>query len=303
MPNMKPLDPFASILHDLTATGAVASSRLSTKLRQKCMPLLDAGVIEEIKSGAGRAIRVVKIDALESFAKKCYPAGLSGEESREPSRRGQSVEQFRDSKAKAGLDFEFLRYRLIARPFQVGNITQEGDHLPDGFGCTVLHDDRTAHPWPVFSGHVATVENPTVLLRFPWKQYGIDLAVLTSGRASTRMINWLASDAMGGSTVTHFGDYDPVGLSEFIRLERQLGKRATLFIPGDIEDLFRKYGNPALLTKSATLLQNLSTSQNRDIHRILALTREHGGLEHESIILRQEQQSAISSCADPINRI
>lgn len=289
MPNIKPLDPFASILHDLLKAGTVASSRLSTKLRHKCMPLLDAGVIEEVKSGAGRAIRAVKLDALESFAKKCYPAGLSGEESREPSRRGQSVEQFRDSKAKAGLDFEFLRYRLIAKTYQVGNITQEGDHLPNGFGCTILHNDQTVYPWPIFSGHVATVENPTVLLRFPWKQYGIDLAVLTSGRASTRMIDWLASDAMSGTTITHFGDYDPVGLSEFLRIEKQLGERASLYIPTHIEALFRKYGNPALLTKSAALLQKLSKSQNKDVQRILALTREHGGLEHESIVLRQEQ--------------
>lgn len=282
---MKPLDPFASILHDLIATGSVASSRLSAKLWKKCMPLLDAGVIEEAKSGAGKAIRVLKIDTLESFAKKNYPAGLSGEESREPSRRGQSVEQFRDSKAKPGLDFEFLRYRLIARPFQVGNITQEADHLPDGFGCTVLHNDRTAHPWPIFSGHVATVENPTVLLRLPWKEHGIDLAVLTSGRASTRMINWLASDAMSGATITHFGDYDPVGLSEFLRIEKQLGERANLFIPTDIEALFRKYGNPALLTKSATLLQKLFKSQNKDVQGVLSQMREHGGLEHESIML------------------
>lgn len=286
MPIMKPLDPFASILHDLIATGAVASSRLSAKLRKKCMPLLDAGVLEEAKSGAGKAIRVLNIDALESFAKKNYPAGLSGEESREPSRRGQSIEQFRDSKVKAGLDFEFLRYRLIAKPFQVGNITQEADHLPNGFGCTVLHDDRTAYPWPIFSGHVATVENPTVLLRLPWKEYGIDLAVLASGRASTRMIDWLASDAMSGATITHFGDYDPVGLSEFLRIEKQLGERVGLFIPTDIEALFRKYGNPALLTKSAVLLKKLAKSQNKDVQRILTLTREHGGLEHESIVLR-----------------
>lgn len=283
---MKPLDSFASILHDLIVTGSVRSSRLSTQLRKKCASLFDAGVIEEARSGAGKAIRVLKIDALERFAKSNYPAGLSGEESREPSRRGQSVEQFRNSKAKAGLDFEFLRYRLIAKPFQVGTITQEADQLPDGFGCAILHDDRTAHPWPIFSGHVATVENPTVLLRLPWKEYGIDLAVLTSGRASTRLIDWLASDAMSGATITHFGDYDPVGLSEFLRIEKQLGERASLYIPTDIEALFRKYGNPALLTKSAALLQKLSKSQNKDVQKILLLTREHGGLEHESIVLR-----------------
>lgn len=287
MPNQKRLDAFAGILNDLINLGSIAASRLSSKLRQKCLPLLDGGVLKEEKSGAGRVISVVNKDALETFAKKQYPAGLFGEQSFESSRRGQSIEQFRDSKTKGGLDFEFLVYRQISGTLRIGDFEQSGHIAPHGFSSAVLHDDRIAYPWPEFSGNVATVENPTVLLRFPWKDHDIDLAILTSGRTSTRMIDWLASDAMNGSTITHFGDYDPVGLSEFVRLKAKLDCRVDLYVPDHIEALFRRYGNPALLTKSAKLLQGLAKNRHPDVQRILELMREYGGLEHESILLRK----------------
>lgn len=285
MPNQKRLDAFAGILNDLINLGSIAASRLSSRLRQKCQPLLDGGVLQEEKSGAGRAISVVNKGALETFAKKQYPAGLFGEESFESSRRGQSIEQFRDSKKKSGLDFEFLVYRQISGILRVGDSEHEGRMGRHGLDALVLHDNRIEYPWPEFSGNVATVENPTVLLHFPWRYHNIGLAILASGRISTRMINWLASEPMSAITLTHFGDYDPVGLSEFVRLGAKLRSRVDLYIPDHIEDLFKLYGNPELLTKSANLLQKLSKNPNSVVQRILELMREFGGVEHESVFL------------------
>lgn len=286
MPNQKQLDAFAALLNDLINRGSVAASRLSGLLKHKCQPLLDGGVLKEEKSGAGRVIRVINKNALAAFSQRHYPAGLFGEQSLETSRRTQSIEQYRDSKTKSGLDFEFLVYRQVSGTLRIGDHECSDNVTPHGFSSAVLHDDRIAYPWPEFSGNVATVENPTVLLHFPWKDHDINLAILTSGRASTRLVDWLASNAMNASVITHFGDYDPVGLSEFIRLYAKLGDRVNLYIPDHIEALFSRYGNPTLLTKSAKLLQRLSKSNHPDVQRILEYFRVYGGLEHETILLQ-----------------
>lgn len=281
----KPLDSLASVLHELITHGQVASSRLSGKLRSKCQPLIDGSILKEEKSGAGRSVRVANADSLIAFAHKIYPSGLFGENSLEKSRRGQSLEQYRDTKSISGLGFELFVYRHLAGNLSVGDAELSSLNAPHGLGSAVLHDDRKTYPWPEFSGHIATVENPTVLLGFPWKDHNVDLAILTSGRMSNRMISWLACDAMARSTITHFGDYDPVGLSEFDRLYATLGNRVNLYIPDNLELLFRRYGSPSLQAKSANLLHQLSKSKHPDILLVLELSRKYGGLEQEALLL------------------
>lgn len=284
-----PLDAFAGLLADLAADGAMPASRVSAKARERLTPLFSADVLVELRAGAGRRIEVRNADTLARFIERHYPAGLFGNAAADESldRRTLALSWYRDTKALGGLDFEIVEYRLTgAAPLLIGGAEIGRSGVCGNLGAFVLYDARSADREVQFAGIVATVENPTVFIRHNWAAAGVDLALVTYGRMSHRLIDWLASESMKEAKVVHYGDYDPVGLSEFCRLDAALGDRASLFVPDCIERLFAQYSDQKLLSRSAAYLPALQQSRHKSVQGILRLMAEFGGgLEHEALLI------------------
>ena len=116
----------------------------------------------------------------------------------------------------------------------------------------------------------------------------ISLAIYGHGRASTRLVDWLAGITAPDFTLLHLPDYDPVGLSEFARIRARLGKRARLHLPPDLPTRFERFSNRNLLdkTNSRALLANLRRSSVPEIRQVLELINRHNaGLEQEALML------------------
>lgn len=289
-----PLDAFAGLLADLTANGAVPASRVTNKARARLTPLLAADVLVEVRAGAGRRVEVRDANTLAQFVLRHYPAGLFGDATAVEGldRRTQALARYRDSKALGGLDFEIVEYRLSgASSLVIGGIPISRPEPNGGLGAFVLYDRRGVDREIQFSGVVATVENPTVFVRYDWAAAGIDLAIATYGRMSRRFVGWLVGESMRAARVIHFGDYDPVGLSEFCRLEAALEGRSSLFVPDQIEQLFVKYSDRELLSRSAGLLPALQQHRHSEVQRILRLMADYGGaLEHEALLITERSE-------------
>ena len=284
-----PLDAFAGLLADLSSTGSVPASRLSATARQRLTPLFAADVLVEMRAGAGRRIEVRNPETLTQFIARNYPAGLFADSAADDGldRRTRALSLHRDTKALGGLDFEVVEYRLVgAAPLLIGGAAVGKSGVCGDLGAFVLYDARPADREVRFAGVVATVENPTVFIRHDWATSGVDLAIATYGRMSRRLIDWLASESMQDCQVVHYGDYDPVGLNEFCRLDAVLGRRASLFIPDGIERLFSLYSDRELLSRSANLLPALQQSRHEGVRGLLRLMAEFGGaLEHEALLI------------------
>ena len=284
-----PLDTFAGLLADLSSTGSVPASRLSATARQRLTPLFSADVLVEMRAGAGRRVEVRNPETLTQFIARHYPAGLFADPAADDGldRRTRALSQHRDTKALGGLDFEVVEYRLTGKvPLLVGDTAVGRSGVCGDLGAFVLYDTRQADREVGFAGVVATVENPTVFIRHDWAAAGVDLAIATYGRMSRRLINWLASESMQDARVVHYGDYDPVGLNEFCRLDAALGGRASLFVPDGIERLFSQYSDRDLLSRSANLLPALQQSRHEGVQKLLRLMAEFGGaLEHEALLI------------------
>lgn len=284
-----PLDAFAGLLAELITAGSVQASRVSPKARARLAPLFSAEVLVETRAGAGRRVEVRTPETLAKFISRHYPAGLFADPSADEvlDRRTLALSRYRDTKALGGLDFEIVEYRLAGKaPLLIGSTSIGRSGVCGDLGAFVLHDARTADRDVRFAGVVATVENPTVLIRYDWEAAGVDLAVATYGRMSRRMIDWLASEPMGDALVVHYGDYDPVGLSEFCRLEAALGQRASLFIPDQIERLFSQYSDRDLLSRSSGLLPAIQQSSNAEVRRVVQLMAVSGGaVEQEALLI------------------
>ena len=73
-----PLDSLARHLAILSDSSSLPASSVSKPERQRLRTLFDAGVIEEVRSGAGRRLIVANQTALRAFIQSLYPSGLEG---------------------------------------------------------------------------------------------------------------------------------------------------------------------------------------------------------------------------------
>jgi hypothetical protein len=100
---------------------------------------------------------------------------------------------------------------------------------------------------------------------------------------STRFLDCLQVDCE--FQIIHFGDYDPVGVDEYLRLKEK-HHRVSFHIPDNIEDLFKKYGNEEILQKNQAIYERLRESQDKQAKNIVDLmSRYNCGLEQEALLI------------------
>jgi hypothetical protein len=272
-------------LRVLMGRGSMARSACSGSLLKTLKPLFDSSVVVEERSGAGRHLVLRDAVTFREFVCHRFP---EVEIPADVPTRVAGVADFRDSKTHASNTPDVLVLRAWSdtalwcggQPVQAAQATS--DH---GIFSFVL-DPRKRYELRV---PCALVENPAVLLSFELlqKRENIPLALYGGGRISGRVLTWLAGQPEGFRLI-HFPDYDPVGLSEFVRLRTTLGKRASLHLPDDLGKRFACFGNSELVRRPASqaLLPKLRSAKIPELNRVLELIERHNaGLEQEALFL------------------
>ncbi len=278
-------DTFARLISKLQDKGRVARSQFSARSLKKLRSLFDAGVLAQERSGSGIVIALKKPDALHSFYLSCYPnAGnvVLG------SPRASSVGTFRNAKRTRRTDMEPVLLRAM-RPVICTRDEDEYDLLATtrlaGAACLLLEPERF---WS-FSAEVAIIENLECFLHCEKMSISADVALYAAGRLSALALQWLASESLSECRFIHSGDYDPVGLDEFLRLKNIIGERVKLHIPANLKDLVSKYGRPELLADSAAVLRRLRGASSPAVLEVLSIIDNTGcGLEQETLLLEEE---------------
>ena len=136
------------------------------------------------------------------------------------------------------------------------------------------------------TGALAVVENLEVFCHFEKLKTDAQLAIYAQGRLSGRILNWLSSPAMAQARIIHCGDYDPVGLDEYLRLKSACRERAALYLPANLEDLLSRYGKrDLLLGNNASILARLRKTEDQEVRQIVKLIDRYGvGLEQEVLL-------------------
>ena len=210
-------------------------------------------------------------DAVERFADALYPHGLgsSGVEMG----RADAVALLRDAKRGKNRSGE----PVLIRGFSEATLLSARGELDVqrvtslcGTACFVVSDEIE---WKYTGGRVALVENLEPFLRF-------------EECSMSSMRRFIAPDAcpngfsVGWRTqaynVVHFGDYDPVGLQEYLRLKDRCGCKASLYVPANIHELVRRYGKPELLRDSSAIYSGLRSEQDADVARVFQCLEEFG---------------------------
>lgn len=278
----------------LLEIGTVARSACSREFLATLAPLLDSGVVTEAKSGAGRRLVVRNPQALHYFIQHHFPnapvpPGTSS--------RVAGVSRFRDTKSVAS----DLPEIITVRAWQDGALRSDGKTIAaaaptraHGVFSFLLADPAcfTLH------GPCALVENPAVFTQFEHLRLSPPLALYGHGRASHRLLDWLAGQTAPDFQLLHLPDYDPVGLDEFTRLQARLGSRVQLHLPENLADLFAHHSNRELLQKPSTqsLLARLRSHADHAVRTVLKLIEQHNaGLEQEALLISQSSPDSHSS--------
>jgi len=233
-------------------------------------------------------IEVKDAIALQSFRQQRFPHGDSlpvTDESVPLPPRSAAVGLHRDAKRARTTTGEPVLIRAIA-----DSSASAGDDVVDlreltaltGSACLVIENGSG---WQL-EGRIAVVENLEVFLHFEKLSLDTPVAIYAGGRLSGRVLDWLASPSMSQCAYLHCGDYDPVGLDEYLRLRNRLADRVALYSPDSLPGLFARYGKRDLLRDSEAILARLRHTANDDVRAIVGLMDDTGcGLEQEALLL------------------
>ena len=132
---------------------------------------------------------------------------------------------------------------------------------------------------------VVGIENPECFLKFeklahlfPKTELIIIMRYLSS--SPNRWLQSITNDYL------HFGDFDPAGLSIYIREYRnQLpANRCNFFIPSNINELLEHYGQTSLFDSQIQLLKNVDFNLYPEIKSLVGLMHKYRkGLEQERL--------------------
>lgn len=271
-------------LLELVDGGALPASQCGQAFLKLLAPMLDGGVLEWKRSGGGRKLVVNNADALRDFCRQRFPEAALPTDA---GSRVASVSRFRDTKAIANSENEIISIRAWR------NDALLKDGKPVGAATTTAAHDvfsfRLTKECPYeLRGACALVENPAVFAVAEQLNLGVGLIIYGHGRISKRVVDWLARMTDSSFSLLHLPDYDPVGLSEFQRLQARLGKCILLHLPADLETRFAKFSNRELLEKgnSQAMLAELRRSDLSAIRRVVELIdRYNAGLEQEALLV------------------
>lgn len=273
----------AQITH-LLEQGAMPRSACSGSFLRTLKPLLDAGVVAEERSGAGRRLVVRDAAALQDFSRRHFP---DTPVSADLSSRAAGVARFRDSKTFASDTPEIVSVRAWSakallykgQPAHAASATAQ--HGVFSFLLSAAEEYQ-------LQGPCALAENPAAFTQFHRFQLPVGLVIYGHGRASNRLLDWLSTMTSQDFQLLHLPDYDPTGLTEFERLRSRLGNRVRLHLPQDLHQQFARFSNRNLLKKlnSQSMLANLRRTASPEVRQVVALIDRHNaGLEQEALLL------------------
>ena len=277
------VDALAAKLLLLISQGSLAASRLTDRDSSRLQSLFETGVLRVERSGAGKKVMVHNREALGAFVQRFYPSGLLGTSEELPP-RSRAVAEFRDSKkARETGSLMVLMRGFGICDFRAGLEKLDVAHWTELAGVAAMCLE--GRPWE-FSGILAVVENLEVFHHFEKLKTGAELAIYAQGRLSDRVLGWLSAPPMARARIIHCGDYDPVGLDEYLRVKVACPGRVKLYLPANLEELLSSYGKKDLLLgNNATVLARLRKTDDQEVRQIVELIDRYGvGLEQEILL-------------------
>ena len=154
--------------------------------------------------------------------------------------------------------------------------------LPGSY--TFIHDCENFIPDPAVT--IVGIENPENFRLIEKQRYlfaHIQPLFVSRYPQSNDLIKWLSAIP---NNYLHFGDFDFAGINIYQNeFKKQLGERATFFLPEDTETLLQKFGNRELFNRQYNAAQDYSLYADKNVQEVLHLMLKYKkALEQEIFI-------------------
>jgi hypothetical protein len=281
---------FLKSLRDAPADG-LPWSRRPISCQDLLTRLCTCGAVQIVPGRQGKRLRIADTVAFAKVIQTASPQGLSALEHL-PMSRADAVLHLGNAKSVRAGNVQGVFVRTI-KPNVVVRRNGSAELLDVSFvtalsgGAAILLGEDLK--WE-FSGTIATIENEEAFWRHHMVLPEIDLAIYVRGKMSNRLLQWLASAPMANCQITHWGDYDPIGVLEYVRLQRSCIGRVRLHVPDGLEELVARFGKRRLVQsdKQTHALSSLRRVAGDEIvARLVEMFERQGkGVEQEILLAR-----------------
>ncbi len=199
--------------------------------------------------------------------------------------RSQSIEIASDSKIRAIRTFKGFLVNSYA-PIHAGLNGKPIIIEPTIGTFTFIYDFESFNLSPEVT--IVGIENPENFRHIEKQQHyfkNIKPLFVSRYPQGKDLVRW-----MGGieNPYLHFGDFDFEGINIYLNeYKKHLGKRASFFVPDNVEDLLSVYGNSELYNKQFNRLSDVNAIEEERVKSLVALFhKDKKVLEQEILISR-----------------
>jgi Uncharacterized protein conserved in bacteria C-term(DUF2220) len=297
-----PQRTFLKRLRD-AGTSGIQRSSIPKTCKEMVDALLICGAISYKPSPSGRGNRLCVVEGLafQRFIEGRLPKGLDIDDD-DLTDRASAIYLLADAKTVKQSTGQGIFVRSVKAGVSIGTtdgyVSVAVGDLTERAGTAAIQLSDSKE-WS-FAGQVAVIENLDAYWKYEAVLSWIDLAVFANGRMSQRLLRWLASPALERCVFTHWGDYDPVGVSEYVRLSKHCPGRVTVYAPPEVDILLPTHGKRSLVTDQRTYLDQLRSNDNDDyVRRMIGLFDKYRrGLEQEIFLLDSAHLSPPASISN-----
>lgn len=247
------------LLIELNTNGYISASKVkSNGIALLISRLEQSGLIRKHKQGNGNRYTVVHKEQLNNFIIKEFPQIKSLEHSLNSgvSNRVSSISTYSDSKMIKSLGFDIV----MLRGNVVINFKEHQYSLTEFADDALLSLKISANQRIQLQANpvtIITIENPTTFFEIDLTHLNCDVAVYTAGKMSNLLIEQLVEWHKQGHKLVHFGDYDYVGMLEYVRVLERCDS-ADIYVPETLTaDFISRFGNSGLLQNQSEIHQGL----------------------------------------------
>ncbi len=268
----------------------VARSRVPRTCNSLVQELVTCNAVRWRPAGSGQVLYVSDSEALKAVIHRHFPLGLDGTSDAIVDRATSVLATGDAKRARRGAcEGVFIRSTRSSTSIRSVDGTTEipvADLTRTAGGAAILLE--AGREWS-FTGTVAVIENAEAFWRHD-RVLDVDLAIYSAGRMSSRrLLKWLASPAMQACSFIHWGDYDPIGAAEYLRLAQACPGRVKMHVPKHLDVLVAQYGNRVLLKKQVGTLDKLrSIVDNPTIAMLITLWDRHQRALEQEILLMND---------------
>lgn len=246
------VSPLARALSLLKEDGKLSLSKVPKSVLVDFNQLVGANVLGLSYKKGRRNYFIAQPNGLASYIEKRFPGGLLTNLDESISLRVKGILETRNSKSNQGLGFGFCLIKAAAgiTLTRIKDNAESHIHFDNTIpevGSIACHlENGTTWQLSSQAKTVVTIENADTFVR-PLSELPGDVVVFADGKMSKYQIDFVGQ-LSANAKLLHFGDYDPVGLSEYLRLKDRVPS-AELYIPDNIKNLFKTHATKTILLK------------------------------------------------------